>query len=74
MSCPYLTQVTMVFCRALPVHKLVPTDRITTAGPCEGDCFKSCPTFREALARAGHEIGQFESEVSHPATKKGAWS
>jgi len=74
MSCPYLTQVTMVFCRALPVHKLVPSDRITTAGPCEGDCFASCATFREAQVRAGQEVEAFTSEVSHPAAKKGARS
>jgi len=74
MSCPYLTQVTMVFCRAVPVHKLVPSDRITTAGPCESDCFQGCPTFREALARAGQEVSAFESEATPPAAKKGAWS
>jgi len=74
MSCPYLTQVTMVFCRAVPVHKLVPSDRITTAGPCEGDCFRSCATFREAQVRAGQEAETFASEVALPAAKKGAWS
>ena len=26
MTCPYLKEVTMVFCRAYPVKKLVPVD------------------------------------------------
>ena len=53
MTCPYLKEVSMVFCRAYPVKKLVPIDRVTTASTCEG-CFDDCPLYKEALARAHH--------------------
>jgi hypothetical protein len=33
------------------VKKLVPIDHITTASRCEGEAFKSCPLFQDALAR-----------------------
>jgi hypothetical protein len=52
MTCPYLKEVTMVFCRAYPVKKPVPLDRVTTASTCEGETFGECPLFKEALARA----------------------
>jgi len=74
MSCPYLTQVTMVFCRAAPVKKLVPSDRLTTASACEDERFQGCPAYREALERARQEIGDFEAEAHHPAGPKGAQS
>lgn len=75
MSCPYLTQVTVVFCRAVPVKKFVPTDRLTTSSTCEGDCYLHCPTYRETLERAGQEIRDFEAETSGPPEgKKGAQS
>jgi hypothetical protein len=51
MTCPYLKEVAMVFCRACPVKKLVPIDHVTTASRCEGDAFKTCQLFREAMAR-----------------------
>src|SRR5574338_1231369 len=52
MTCPYLKEVSMVSCRAYPVKKLVPIDRVTTANTCESESFKACPLFREALERA----------------------
>jgi hypothetical protein len=59
MSCPYLEEIMMVFCRAYPVKKLVPRARITTASPCLGEGFESCPFFREVCARmsGGDEAG-----------------
>ncbi len=57
MTCPYLKEVTMVFCRAYPVKKLVPLDRVTTECTCEGDAFKTCPLFAEALERAKRTAG-----------------
>jgi hypothetical protein len=75
MSCPYLTEVRMVFCSASPVHKLVPSDRLTTAGPCQGDCYRACPLYGDALAQAGREIGAYEAELSTPSdSKKGVQS
>jgi hypothetical protein len=72
MSCPYLTEITMVFCQASPVRKLIPSDRISTASSCEGDCYRGCPLYREALTRALHVIEEHEQEESTPAVERGA--
>ncbi len=71
MTCPYLKEVTMVFCRAYPVKKLVPVDRVTTANSCGSDAFCDCPLYREALARSGKSA---EVEGSETSTVKGAQS
>ena len=71
MTCPYLKEVSMVFCRAYPVKKPVPIDRVTTASTCEGEGFKECPLFRDALVAAGRSV-ENEKEGSNPATPKGA--
>jgi hypothetical protein len=42
----------MVMCRAYPVKKPVPADRVTTASCCDGESFVDCPQYREALERA----------------------
>jgi hypothetical protein len=42
----------MVFCRAYPVKKLVPIDRVTTASTCESEGFGTCPLYTEAAARS----------------------
>ena len=80
MSCPYLTEVTMVFCQASPVKKLIPSDRISTASACEGDDYKTCPLYRESLARALHVIEEHDRESKeagsapkpNPEVEKGA--
>jgi hypothetical protein len=69
MTCPYLKEVTMVFCRAYPVKKLVPVDRVTTANTCGSEGFCDCPLYREALARSGKKA---EVEGSETTTEKGA--
>ncbi|HYD41099.1 MAG TPA: hypothetical protein VEB43_09745 [Anaeromyxobacter sp.] len=52
MSCPYLKEVRMVFCRASPVKKLVPLSELVSGSSCETDCaFQGCPAFQEARAR-----------------------
>lgn len=71
MTCPHFKEVTMVFCRAYPVKKPVPIDRVTTASTCEGE-FRECPFFKEALARAGRSAS--EDERLHPDEPKGATS
>ena len=71
MTCPYLKEVTMVFCRAYPVKKLVPVDRVTTASTCGADAFCSCPLYREALARTG-KTPEDEKTKSETTTEKGA--
>ncbi len=47
MSCPHLKEVVMLFCRAYPVKKMVPLDRLASANPCLGGDFSACPLFRE---------------------------
>lgn len=42
----------MLRCRAYPVKKPVPVDRVTTASCCDGESFHECPSYQEALARA----------------------
>ncbi len=70
MTCPYLKEVSMVFCRAYPVKKLVPLDRVTTANRCESETFEGCPLFREALERK-ERSADADSHPS-PAGPKGA--
>ncbi len=79
MTCPYLAEVTMVFCQASPVKKPIPSDRISTASACEGDDYRSCPLYRESLTRALHvieehdrESGEAGSAERKPEVKKGA--
>jgi hypothetical protein len=69
MTCPYLKEVSMVFCRAYPVKKPVPIDQVTTASTCEGE-FKECPLFRDAATRV--ERSTAEEENPTPAAPKGA--
>jgi hypothetical protein len=33
MSCPHLKEVVMLFCRAYPVKKMVPLDRLASVDP-----------------------------------------
>lgn len=69
MTCPYLKEVSMVFCRAYPVKKLVPLDQVTTASTCESEAYEGCPLFREALARARRSIAEDEGTKPATATK-----
>jgi hypothetical protein len=76
MSCPYLKEVRMVFCRAYPVKKLVPIDQVTTASSCETDCaFHDCALFKDARARmerSAHAAESAEPSDPTPDPKKGA--
>ncbi len=67
MRCPYLREVTMVFCQRSPQKKLIPSDRISTASACEAEAYKGCPLYRAAMARGLHE----HEEEPIPAVKKG---
>ena len=51
MSCPHLAFVTMSFCRAYPVKKLVPAEGASLASTCAGDGYESCPAFEDASRR-----------------------
>jgi len=69
MSCPYLQEVRMVFCRAYPVKKLVPLHELVSASSCDTDCaFQGCAAFQEARARveqAVHE-GELVDDLAAP--------
>ncbi len=73
MTCPYLTEVTMVFCQASPQKKLIPSDRISTASACEAEGYHRCPLYRAVVARAFHVIEEHDEE-SIPAVEKGEQS
>ncbi len=49
MACPYLEEVAMLFCRAYPVKKPLPRDRVAIASPCLGEGFARCPFYQERL-------------------------
>ena len=44
----------MLFCRAYPVRKMVPLDRLASGDPCLGGDFQDCPIFRELSERLHH--------------------
>jgi hypothetical protein len=52
MTCPYRKEVQMVFCRAYPVKKPVPIDRVSPESTCDGASFERCPLFRDAVAES----------------------
>lgn len=71
MSCPYLTQVTMVFCQASPQKKLIPSDRVSTASACESESFGGCPLYRDTMRRALHVIEEHDhEELGRPVQAK----
>jgi hypothetical protein len=72
MSCPHLKEVVMLFCRAYPVKKMVPLDRLASANPCLGGDFQNCPLFRELSERL-KACPEHEAAVIPPAElRKGA--
>lgn len=74
MSCPYLTEVTMSFCRAYPVKKLVPSDRVVTESACEGESYGGCSVFRDAAARPTVAAPRGLAPLSHAASTQGGKS
>src|SRR5574341_1720042 len=51
MRCPFFEEVLVAFCRAFPVKKLVPSDRLQADCVCTREGFDDCPLFREVMAR-----------------------
>ncbi len=69
MTCPYLKEVRMVFCRAYPVKKLVPLNQLVSVSCCETDCsFEGCAAFQDARARVQEAAldGALADELSLP--------
>ncbi len=59
MPCPYLTTVTMVYCRASPVKVYVPSDRVRTPSRCEA-CWDGCPFYRDAADETAGNFAHFD--------------
>ena len=74
MSCPYLTEVTMSFCAAFPVKKLVPTRHVVTESACDGERYGTCPVFRELAARRGEGAHPSPHPSHESAAKEGGGS
>lgn len=51
MRCPFFEEVLVAFCRAYPVKKMVPSDRLQANCICTCEGFEECPLFREVMAR-----------------------
>lgn len=51
MRCPFFEEVLVAFCRAYPVKKMVPSDRLQANCICTCEGFEDCPLFREIMAR-----------------------
>ncbi len=51
MRCPFFEEVLVAFCRAYPVKKMVPSDRLQANCVCTNDGFGDCPLFREVMAK-----------------------
>ena len=49
--CPFFEEVLVAFCRAYPVKKMVPSDRIQANCICTCERFDDCPVFREVIAK-----------------------
>jgi len=51
MRCPFFEEVLVAYCRAYPVKKMIPSDRVQTDCICTREGFEDCPLFREVLAK-----------------------
>jgi len=51
MRCPFFEEVLVAYCRAFPIKKLVPSDRLHADCVCTHEGYDDCPVFREVLAR-----------------------
>jgi hypothetical protein len=57
MTCPYFKEVTMVFCDAAPLKKMVPADRVVQSGHCSCGEYEQCAVFLEAMTRLKKALG-----------------
>jgi hypothetical protein len=51
MRCPFFEEILVAFCRAYPVKKMVPSDRLQANCICTCEGFEDCPLFREVMAK-----------------------
>jgi len=77
MRCPFFEEILVAFCRAYPVKKMVPSDRLSANCVCTGESFEDCPLFRELMTKmdgvdpdsASAERGVLGAEASSAAQK-----
>ena len=51
MRCPFFEEILVAFCRAYPVKKMVPSDRLQANCICIGKGYDDCSLFREVIAK-----------------------
>jgi hypothetical protein len=51
IRCPFFEEVLVAFCRAFPVRKMIPSDRLNTTCVCTHEGFEDCMLFREVMAK-----------------------
>jgi hypothetical protein len=51
MRCPFFEEVLVAFCRAYPIKKMVPSDRIQGSCLCTAETFQDCAMFQEVMSR-----------------------
>ena len=51
IRCPFFEEVLVAFCRAFPVRKMIPSDRLNTTCVCTHEAFENCTLFREVMAK-----------------------
>ncbi len=71
MRCPFFEEVVVAFCRAYPIKKMVPSDRVQADSICTCERFEECSFFREVMARLDNGKGSAgESESQDPSGPK----
>jgi hypothetical protein len=51
IRCPFFEEVLVAFCRAFPVRKMIPSNRMNANCVCTHDAFEDCALFREVMAK-----------------------
>lgn len=51
IRCPFFEEVLVAFCRAFPVRKMIPSNRMNANCVCAHEGFEDCALFREVMAK-----------------------
>ena len=51
IRCPFFEEILVAFCRAFPVKKMIPSDRMNVNCVCTHEGFEDCALFREVMAK-----------------------
>ncbi len=72
VRCPFFEEVVVAFCRAYPVKKMVPSDRLQANCICTREGFDDCRQFREVMARLESARGAAEETKEPGASGTGS--